>query len=118
MQPLDVYTGILAASDICMMNLNPELRTPVVPSKLLSIMAAGRPVVASLPAESDARQIVAAAGCGICVDAGDGEALAGAIEELASNPARAREMGRQGRIYVEAHFAREVCMDQVEALIK
>jgi colanic acid biosynthesis glycosyl transferase WcaI len=117
MQPWSVYPEILAASDVSLINLHPELRTPVVPSKLLSIMAAGRPVVASLPPESDARHIVAEAGCGICVDAGDGEALADTILKLESDRALASEMGQRGRAYVEAHFSREVCTGQMEAVL-
>lgn len=118
MQSWSTYPDILAASDISLINLHPKLRTPVVPSKLLSIMAAARPVVASLPMESDARRIMAEAGCGICVDAGDGEALAEAIRKLASNRALANDMGQQGRAYVEAHFSREACTGQMEALLK
>ncbi len=118
MQPWSAYPDVLAGSDVSLINLHPELRTPVVPSKLLSIMAAARPVVASLPMESDARRIIAEAGCGICVDAGDGEALAEAIRKLASNRALANEMGRRGRAYVEAHFSRTACTSQVEAVLK
>jgi colanic acid biosynthesis glycosyl transferase WcaI len=117
MQPWSVYPEILAASDVSLINLHPELRTPVVPSKLLSIMAAGRPVVASLPPESDARHIVVEAGCGICVDAGDGEALADAILKLESDRALASEMGQRGRAYVEAHFSCEVCTGQMETVL-
>jgi glycosyltransferase involved in cell wall biosynthesis len=118
MQTRNVYPDILAASDISLINLHPELRTPVVPSKLLSIMAAGRPVVASLPSESDARYIIAEAGCGLYVEAGDGEALADAIRRLASDRALASEMGQRGRAYVEKHFSRDVCTKKVEALLK
>jgi colanic acid biosynthesis glycosyl transferase WcaI len=118
MQPWSVYPEILAASDISLINLHPELHTPVVPSKLLSIMAAGRPVVASLPPESDARQIVTEADCGICVEAGDGEALAGAILSLYSDRSRGREMGQRGRAYVEAHFSYQACVSQMETIFK
>ncbi len=93
MQPADVYPHILAASDVSMINLNPELRTPVVPSKLLSIMAAGRPVVASLPAESDARSIVDDARCGLCVPAGDGPALAPRHRAARGRPRDGRRHG-------------------------
>lgn len=117
MQPAAIYPQILVASDLSMINLNPDLRTPVVPSKLLNIMAAGRPVVASLPAESDARGIIQEAGCGTCVPAGDGQALADAISDLASNPVMAREIGSRGRAYVETHFTRPVCTAQLEALL-
>ncbi len=117
-QPWSVYPEILTASDVSLINLHPELRTPVVPSKLLGIMAAARPVVASVPRESDARRIIAEAGCGLCVDAGNGDALAEAIRKLASDPALASEMGRRGRAHVEAHFSREACTRQMEAILK
>jgi glycosyltransferase involved in cell wall biosynthesis len=118
MQPWSVYPDVLAASDICLINLHSELRTPVVPSKLLSIMAAARPVVASLPLESDARRIVADAGCGICVEAGDGAALAEAVLKLASDPVLLSDMGRRGRAYAEAHFSRQVGIGKMEAVFR
>ena len=117
-QPWSIYPDILAASDVSLINLHPKLRTPVVPSKLLSIMAAGRPVVASLPIESDARRIIGEAGCGLCVEAGDAEALARAIRQLASDSELASYMGQRGRIYAETNFSREVCTKQVEELFK
>ncbi len=117
-QPWSVYPEILGASDACLINLCPELRTPVVPSKLLSIMAAGRPVVASLPAESDARRMIAEAGSGLVVDAGDERALAAAIGRLAADPGLGREMGRRGRAYAEANLSREFCTGQMETVMK
>jgi glycosyltransferase involved in cell wall biosynthesis len=117
-QPWTVYPEILSASDACLINLCPELRTPVVPSKLLSIMAAGRPVIASLPAESDARRMIADGECGIAVDAGDGQALADAIAKLASDRALGPEMGRRGRIYAERNLSRDFCTGQMEAVMK
>lgn len=117
MQPLSVYPDILASSHVSLINLHPELHTPVVPSKLLSIMAAGRPVVASLPEESDARQIISQAQCGICVEAGNGIALAEAIHKLESDRELLVKMGKSGRQYIEAHFSRQVCTKQMEAIM-
>ena len=117
-QPWSVYPEVLAASDISLINLHPGLHTPVVPSKLLSIMSAGRPVVASLPLESDARQIVSEANCGICVEAGDDEALASAILNLYANRSLAREMGQRGRAYAETHFSCQACISQMETIFK
>jgi glycosyltransferase involved in cell wall biosynthesis len=117
MQPWAVYPDVLAASDVSLINLHPELHTPVVPSKLLSIMAAARPVLASLPPESDARRIITEAGCGLFVEAGDGEALADGILSVYSDRTMAKEMGQQGRSYVEAHFSREVCIDHMEGIL-
>jgi glycosyltransferase involved in cell wall biosynthesis len=118
MQPWSVYPEVLAASDVSMINLHPNLHTPVVPSKLFSIMAAARPVVASLPEISDARHVVAEAECGICVDAGDDEALASAILTLYSDRALAHDMGRRGRVYAEANFSRQACTSQMETIFE
>jgi glycosyltransferase involved in cell wall biosynthesis len=118
MQTRETYPDVLAASDVSLVNLHPQLRTPVVPSKLMSIMAAARPVVASLPRESDARQIIAEAGCGIYVDAADGEALAEAIRKMEQNPSLARDMGARGRAFVETHLSREACTSQFETVMR
>jgi colanic acid biosynthesis glycosyl transferase WcaI len=116
MQPFDVYLQILAASDVSMLNLNGDLTTPVVPSKIKNIMASGRPVVASLPLEGDAPQIVREAQCGYCVGAGDAEGLAAAILQLYRDPGEAERLGQNGRRYAEAHFARDICVGQYETL--
>ncbi len=116
MQPWREYPNVLAASDISMINLNHNLTTPVVPSKLLNIMAAGRAVVASLPLDGDAPKIIAEAQCGACVAAEDAEGMADAILDIYKNPEKAAEMGRNGRRYAEAHFSREACVGQYEKI--
>jgi glycosyltransferase involved in cell wall biosynthesis len=117
-QPWSVYPEILGASNASMINLHPSLRTPVVPSKLISIMAAARPVIASLPRESDARLIISEAKSGIVIDAGDVQGLAGAIRKMASDPGMVETFGRQGRAYVEAHFSRTICTRNIEKVLR
>jgi colanic acid biosynthesis glycosyl transferase WcaI len=46
------------------------------------------------------------ADCGVCVEPENGEALAEAVLRLQAEPSRARAMGKNGRSYVERHFAR------------
>jgi len=116
--PWEQYIDILRASDVSMINLNPKLTTPVVPSKLLNIMACGLPVVASLPPHSDALRIIQEADCGSCVPAGDAEALADAILEVYRNPSQARKFGDNARQFALAHFAREVCVEQYEKIFQ
>lgn len=118
MQPWSKYPEVLAASDVSMINLNKNLTTPVVPSKLLNIMAAGRPVVASLPLNGDAPKIIAEAGCGICVEAGDAHGLAQAILTLYQDPNLAKEMGERGRRYAEQNFSRESCVTKYEEIFR
>jgi len=115
-QPFPKYLEILMASDVCLINLNENLTTPVVPSKLLNIMASGRPIVASLPDYSDARRIIEEANCGYCVPPRDPHKLAKAILTLYNDNDLREEMGSNGRIYAERYFEREGCVSRYEEI--
>lgn len=115
--PEEEYIELLQASDISLVTLTKNLRTPVVPGKLPCIMAVGRPVGCSTPPTSDARRIVEAAKCGFWVDAGDPRALADALLALYRDPAQREKMGSNGRAYAEGHFHRKRCIAQYKTLI-
>jgi len=115
-QPRDIYPEILQASDICLVTLGKDLVTPVVPGKMLSIMAAGRPILASLPLKGDAPKIIDEFKCGIAVEPGNPELLAQAILKLYNNQSLGEEMGRRGREAVEKHFSRKSCVKAYEEL--
>ncbi len=101
------------ACDAGLVTLRPEMRTPVVPSKVLTFMAAGLPVVAAVPRTSDARDLVLRARCGSWVPAGDAKALAAACTALASDPASARVLGERGLAACRASFSREAGLERV-----
>jgi colanic acid biosynthesis glycosyl transferase WcaI len=112
------YVDLLHASDLCLATLRSEVKTPVVPSKILSIMAAGRPVVASMPLEGDAPTIIRDAECGVCLAPEQPELLAAAIRSLFSRENGIAEYGRNGRRYAEQHFSLEACASRYEALFQ
>lgn len=116
MQPREKYPHILSASDVCLVTLKKEVITPVVPSKILSIMASGRPVVASLNLNGDAPQIIEDAQCGYCVEPGNPEALAEAVLKLYNDKSLREEFGKNGRIYAEKHFSITACVEKYEQL--
>jgi glycosyltransferase involved in cell wall biosynthesis len=87
-----------------------------VPSKVLGYMAAGRPVVASVPGDSATANVVRASGGGRVVTVADGAALAQAIRAYATDPQRAGEDGRRGREYVVAHGSRLRASERYAAL--
>jgi colanic acid biosynthesis glycosyl transferase WcaI len=118
MQPKEEYPKVLTASDLCLVTLRKEVKTPVVPSKILSIMAAGRPVLASLPLEGDAPRLVAAAQAGICVAPESPEMLAEAILKLYQNSSLLDEMGAKGRDYAVQNLSLEAWVMQLEQLFE
>jgi hypothetical protein len=103
--PHEQVPELLAAADICLVPLRDvPLFASFIPSKIFEYLAAGKAVVGALRGEG--REILREAGA-VVVDPEDPVALAGALRELAADPARRAEMGRQGRAYVEQHFDRE-----------
>ena len=118
MQPREKYPAVLHASDIGLATLHAEVRTPVVPSKILSIMAAGRPVVAAMNLDGDGPRLIAEARCGLCVPPEDPRALAEAILQLYHDASLREELGRNGRRYVEKYFSLEACVERYEQLLR
>jgi glycosyltransferase involved in cell wall biosynthesis len=96
-RPVEQVPHVMMAGDVHIVTIRRGLEGVVVPSKLYSILAAGRPVLAVAAAESDAARIVCESGCGIAVDPDDPAAVAGAIRELRNDPARLAQMGRRAR---------------------
>jgi len=118
MQPREIYPSILHISDICLVTLNRNVTTPVVPSKLLSIMAAGKPVLATLPAHGDAPRIIDDARCGYSYNAGDSQSLVQGVLELYKKPFLRRQFGENGRNYAIEHFTLDACVRRYEELFK
>jgi len=116
LQPKEIYLSILSASDICLVTLDKNVKTPVVPAKLLNIMASGRPVVASLDLKGDAPKIIKDAKCGYCVEAENAEKLSEAILKLYNNTSLRDEFGKNGREYAVRHFSRKICIEKYEKL--
>lgn len=116
LQPKAAYAEILRASCASLVTLREDMKTPVVPSKIGSIMASGRPVIAALPPESDASALITGSGAGLAVPAGDADALAGAIRKIAENDSAAAEMGERGRRFAEEHLAVAAAAERLEVV--
>jgi glycosyltransferase involved in cell wall biosynthesis len=95
---------------------NPRGRssTGISPLKLYETLACGIPgVVTDLPGQAE---VVRAGACGIVIPCDDAAALAGAVAQLAADPAAAREMGRRGAEFVRREHswaARAAAIDRV-----
>ena len=116
MQPRECYPAVLHASDASLVTLRKDVATPTVPSKLLSIMAAARPVLVSVPLHGDAPKVVIQARCGFCLPPARPDQLAQAILRLHQDRPLAGRLGRNGRAYIERHLSVQAAAAAYESL--
>ena len=120
--PREKYPLVLNSSDLSLATLTKDVKTPVVPSKILSIMSAGIPVIASMNLEGDAPKLIENANAGYVVPPGDFRSLAEKIMILYKNPELRKALGRNGRNYIEnnlsASYAAKIYEEIFEKLIK
>ena len=100
-QPPERLGEVLAAADLHLVLLRPGLGATSVPSKVYAVLAAGRPVLASVDRGSEVERLLADSGAGRAVDPGDADAFCAALAEMIAKPDVLAEMGRRGRAYAE-----------------
>jgi colanic acid biosynthesis glycosyl transferase WcaI len=102
LQPSSRLPEVLAAADIHVVPLKRGLARSSVPSKTYSILAAGRPIVASVDPGSEVARIVERSGAGIAVPPEDAEAVTKALRALIDAPLERERMGAAGRAFVQS----------------
>jgi glycosyltransferase involved in cell wall biosynthesis len=96
-RPASEIPCVMAAGDVHVVTIRRGLGGVVVPSKVYSILAAGRPILAVAPEDTDVARIVRSEDCGIVADPDNPAAVADAIQNLKSDPARLVAMGQRAR---------------------
>jgi colanic acid biosynthesis glycosyl transferase WcaI len=117
-QPIARLPELLAAGDIHVVLLKRGLARSSVPSKTFSILAAGRPFVASVDTGSEIASIAHRSGAGLAVPPEDAEAFTKAVLQLAGDPEERVEMGRRGRGFVEQWASPAAVAENYEELFK
>jgi colanic acid biosynthesis glycosyl transferase WcaI len=100
-QPPGRLPEVLAAADVHVVPLKTGLARSSVPSKTYSILAAGRPLVASVDTGSEVARVVERSGAGLAVPPEDAESFTKAVRRLAEDPSERRAMGAAGRRWIE-----------------
>ena len=116
MQPKERLPEVLAAGDIHVVPLKRGLAWSSVPSKLYSILAAGRPVVASVDPGTEVARTIERAGAGLSVPPDDAEAFTKALRRLLDDLDEAQAMGRKGRSFIEGWASPAAVAESYEQL--
>src|SRR3954447_11455580 len=100
-QPAEVLPDVLATADVLVAMIEVDAGTFAVPSKVLSYMCAGRPILLAAPKENLAARTVEKARAGIVVDPADEAGFLNAARRLRDNPQLRASLGANGRAYAE-----------------
>lgn len=109
--------SLYATADVCVVTLRRGIAGDSVPSKVYTIMASGRPIVAAVDRGSDAWNLVNEARCGLSVEPERPADLAAAIRQLYDNSALRHQMGQSGREFVVKRFTPRAVAAQYEDLL-
>ena len=117
LQPFERFAEVLASADVLTAVIEAEAGEFSVPSKVLSYLCAGRPIVLSAPRDNLAARILQESGAGTVVDPGDPAGFVAAAEAYLEDAEKALAAGKAGRTYAETHFDLDRVADRFEAVI-
>jgi colanic acid biosynthesis glycosyl transferase WcaI len=112
--PKELLPQMLAAGDMLLLNQSRGVLDTVIPSKLFTYMASGRPIIAAVNPRSQAANCVRRAGSGIAVAAEQPSALAEAVLKLKQDRPLAEKLGSQGRRFVVENCDRNQILRRYE----
>jgi colanic acid biosynthesis glycosyl transferase WcaI len=96
--PAAKIPSVLAAGDAHIITIKRGLEGVVVPSKLYGILAAGRPILAVAPQETDAASLGALRGFGVSADPDKPEQIVSVVKQLLDDPARLQSMSAAAKV--------------------
>jgi colanic acid biosynthesis glycosyl transferase WcaI len=116
LQPAERLNDWLNLADVHLLPQKAGAADLVLPSKLLGILASGRPLVASSPAGSELGQLAELEG--IRVEPEDGAGFAAALRQLLSDVALSQRLGAQARQLVEERYGQEAVLGQLDRALR
>jgi len=115
--PMEFLSDSMAAADVHLVSLRPELEDLIVPSKFYGIAAAARPVVFIGDTDGELARLIAEHDCGAVVPAGRGDLLAESITGMAADPERLRRQGANARQLLDGRFSRATAHERWHHLL-
>jgi len=105
---------VLRGADVLVLPTRGKQTDASVPSKLMTYMLAGRPIIAQAVPGSETARVVNECNCGWVVKPDDVHGLSAAISEASNTPDNERKaLGQRARAYALANFTTDACLPQV-----
>lgn len=108
---------MLSGADVFVAVIEPEAGIYSVPSKILTYLAVGRPILASVPADNLAARLITRNNAGYVASPGEDAKLLEALARLSSDPELRTSMGDSGRAYAARTFDIEAIGDRFMTIL-
>ena len=117
-QPFESYSEVLASGDVLMAMIEPDAASYSVPSKVLSYLCSGRPIVLAAREHNLAARTLTRAGAGVVVDPQDTAGFVGALRQFLDDAHARAQAGERGRRYADASFDIARIADRFEGIFQ
>lgn len=116
--PIETMPHFFSKADVMLLSLKDNyIFSLTAPAKLQTYMAAKKPVMAMINGE--ARNLITESGCGLSVPACDSKGLANSILKLQAMDSEVlKNMGLSGFNYYKQYFTKDICITNLENIIK
>ena len=117
-QPFESYSEVLASGDVLIAMIEPDAASYSVPSKVLSYLCSGRPIILAADEHNLAARTLQRSGAGIVVDPQDTLQFVDAIQHFFDHEKMRSEAGARGRNYADATFDITLIGNRFEAVFR
>lgn len=107
LQPMERVSQVYSLGDASFVTCKKGVGVGAFPSKAVSIMATGTPIIASFDTDSDLCRMIEKENIGVCAEAEDADAAVAAILRLYENRELCKEMGDNARALACNRFSKE-----------
>lgn len=114
--PDELFTDVLAAADVLVVNESPSVVDMSLPSKLSSYFSVGMPIIAATDINGGTAEQLLAATCGEVVAPGNPQALLNAVVDSSRN-GQLSEIGARGRLFAQRNLDRDVQLSRLSDVI-
>ncbi|MCF8095729.1 MAG: glycosyltransferase family 4 protein [Desulfobacteraceae bacterium] len=116
-QPIDITRRVIQTADLCLVTLTPGIYQFAFPSKTMTCLGEGRPLLVSVEPDSELADFVRQEKVGIAVSPNNPEELADAVVELVNDRKRLQEMALRARDTEKKYFDQEKILNKWSNLI-
>lgn len=112
--PREEYEQLVQACDVGIVSLDYRFTIPNYPSRILSYMEYSMPVLATTDKNTDFKELIEVAGCGLWCCSECAQDFADSVKKMCADEEMRQQMGQNGRKYAEENFRVEFSVEILE----